>query len=90
MRALLWAIAGVALLGVVTAEPAGDSEVPEKYLKVDAVKALLDRRQAVVFIDVRTPEQYADLHIRGARNIPLRELPSRLAEVPKSQLVVLY
>ena len=90
MRALLWAITGVILLGAVAAEPAGDPEVPEKYLKVDAVKALLDRKQPVAFIDVRAPEQFADLHIAGARNIPLGDLSSRLAEVPRDTLVVLY
>jgi len=92
MRALSWAIAGAIVLGAVAAEPAGDPEVPEKYLKVDVVKALLDRRQAVVLIDVRSPQQFADLHIKGARNIPLGDLPARLAEVPKDKdtLVVLY
>jgi rhodanese-related sulfurtransferase len=83
------AIAGLALLWV-SAAPAGDPEVPEKYIKVDEVKALMDLRKRVVPIDVRVKEQFDELHIRGAINIPLRELAGRLAEVPRQDFVVLY
>jgi rhodanese-related sulfurtransferase len=83
------AIAGLTLLWV-NAAPAGDPEAPEKYVKVDEVKALMDLRKRVVLIDVRVREQFDELHIRGARNIPLRELPRRLAEVPREDFVVLY
>jgi len=43
-----------------------------------------------LFIDVRSPEEYAAGHIRGARLIPLKELPRRLAEVPHDQQVYVY
>jgi len=43
-----------------------------------------------IFIDVRTPEEYAEGHIDGARLIPLQELERRLAEVPKVKRVYLY
>jgi len=70
--------------------PAGDPDVPEKYMSVDEVKALLDQKKRVAFIDVRPKEQFDELHIKGARSIPLRELPSRLADVSKQDLAVLY
>jgi rhodanese-related sulfurtransferase len=70
--------------------PAGNPEVPEKYISVDQAKALLDKREPVLFIDVREKSQYDDLHIKGAVNIPLGVLPSRLAEVPRAERVVLY
>jgi len=70
--------------------PADDPEVPEKYISVDEAKALVDKRQAVVFIDVREKPQYDDLHIKGARNIPLDSLRGRLHEVPRKNLLVLY
>ena len=69
--------------------PADDPEVPEKYI-VDEAKALVDKRQAVVFIDVREKPQYDDLHIKGARNIPLDSLRGRLHDVPRKDLLVLY
>jgi hypothetical protein len=70
--------------------PADDPEVPEKYISVDEAKALVDKRQAVVFIDVREKPQYDDLHIKGALNIPLDSLRGRLRDVPRKGLLVLY
>jgi 3-mercaptopyruvate sulfurtransferase SseA len=70
--------------------PAGNPEVPEKYVSVDEVKAALDKRQPITFIDVREKAQYDDLHIRGAINIPLGTLPARLAEISRGEFLVLY
>lgn len=42
-------------------------------------------------VDVRTPGEFAGGHISGAVNIPVDELPRRIAEVgPKDAQVVLY
>jgi len=86
---LLAALLAVALLWA-TPAPADDPEVPEKYMSVDEVKGVLDQKSPVVFVDVRPKEQFDDLHIRGARSIPLRDLPARLADVPRQGLLVLY
>jgi rhodanese-related sulfurtransferase len=77
-------------LGWVTPAPAGDPEVPERYMSVDEVKALLDLRKPVTFVDVRPRDQYEVLHIRGARSLPLEELPRRLDELSRQEFVVLY
>jgi len=70
--------------------PAGNPDVPEKFISVDEAKSLLDRRQRVTFIDVREKAQYDDLHIKGAINIPLGVLPARLAEISRTDFIVLY
>jgi rhodanese-related sulfurtransferase len=90
MKWLLPVGLAVTLLAGVTAAPADDPEVPERYVKVDEVKARLDQKKPVVFVDVRPKEQYDATHIRGALSIPLHELPQRLAEVPKKDVLVLY
>ncbi|HCH65165.1 MAG: sulfurtransferase [Deltaproteobacteria bacterium] len=36
---------------------------------------------SVALVDVRTPGEYADGHVPGAVNIPVDEIPSRLAEI---------
>jgi rhodanese-related sulfurtransferase len=86
------AVACLVLLTVfsVRPAPADDPEVPEKYMSVDEVNALLQQNKPMTFIDVRPKEQFDELHIRGAVSIPLRDLPSRLASVPKQDLLVLY
>ena len=70
--------------------PAGNPDVPEKFISVDEAKALLDRRQRITFIDVRETVQYDDLHIKDAINIPLGTLPARLAEISRTDHIVLY
>ena len=70
--------------------PAGNPPVPEKFISVDQAKALLDKREPITFVDVREKSQYDDLHIKGAINIPLGVLPARLADVPRTNRVVLY
>jgi rhodanese-related sulfurtransferase len=70
--------------------PAGNPEVPEKFISVDEAKDILDRRQSITFIDVREKTQFDHLHIKGAINIPLGVLPARLAEISRSEFIVLY
>lgn len=42
-------------------------------------------------IDVRTPDEYADEHYEGARNIPVAVLEARMKEVgPKDKPVIVY
>jgi rhodanese-related sulfurtransferase len=72
------------------AAPAGDPEVPERYISVDEARKLADTAPRPIFVDVREPAQFAELHIRGARNVPLTELPKRVAEIPREPTVLLY
>lgn len=41
-------------------------------------------------IDVRTKEEYQESHIAGSASIPLSDMPNRLADIPKTGLLVLY
>lgn len=43
-----------------------------------------------VLVDLRSAEAYARGHLMGAMNIPFDELPTRLNELPKSEVVYLY
>ncbi len=44
--------------------------------------------EGLTVLDVREPVEWAYGHIDGAVHIPLRELPSRLDEVPDGQTLV--
>ena len=87
--ALVPIVAGALLLGA--AQPAAPPDYPVKFVKVDDLKAELDRGQKVAIFDVRTPDAFTELHIKNARNLPLRQVEARAAkEVPKATRVVLY
>lgn len=43
-----------------------------------------------ILLDVRPAAEYQFRHLPGALHIPLDELPERLAEVPREQLIVAY
>jgi rhodanese-related sulfurtransferase len=90
MRTGIGAVATALLLLWVAVAPAGDAEVPERYMKVDDVKALLDQGRALALVDVRPRSQYDTLHIVGAASVPLTELARRVDEIPRDNLVVLY
>ena len=90
MRRLSVIVALAAAMAWAAPAPAGNPPVPEKFISVDEAKALLDKRERITFIDVRDRSQFDDLHIKGAINIPLGVLPSRLADVPRTDRVILY
>ena len=88
-RSLIPLEAGALLLGA--AQPAAPPEYPVKFIKVEELKTQLDRGSKATVFDVRTGDAYADLHIKGAGNLPLRQVEARAAkDVPKQGRVVLY
>jgi len=86
--ALTFVVAAALLLGA--AAPAAPPDYPVAFITVDELKMMVDGGGAVAVIDVRTRGEYDELHITGARSIPLRSIPERIREIPKTQLVVFY
>jgi len=84
---MLVGVAGFLLLG---AAPAAPPDAPVSYIGVDELKLRLDRGERAEIIDVRTWQEYRELHIKGARSIPLRAVEERAQEVSQSGLVVFY
>lgn len=48
--------------------------------------------QGALLLDVRTPEEFAQGHVEGARNLPVQELEAQLASLSgkKDQPIVVY
>lgn len=53
-------------------------------------KAMLAKDKKVFLLDVRTPDEYRQAHLRGATLIPINEMERRYFEVPKDRPVVVY
>lgn len=80
--------AGLVLLG---AAPAAPPDAPVEFITVDQLKALLDQGRRVDIIDVRHWDSYVEMHIKGARSMPLRVIEARApSEISKSGVVVFY
>ena len=87
-RAMVPALAtAIVLLG---AAPAAPPDAPVNFIKVDELKAALDRGEKADIIDVRNWDAYVEMHIRGARSMPLRSVDRRASEIRKTGLVVFY
>ena len=72
------------------AAPASPPDYPVNFIKVDELKALMDRGTHPDIIDVRHWDEYVKLRIKGARSMPLRAVPERAKEISKTGLVVFY
>ena len=76
-----------------SAEPEAVASAPEDptELDVEGVAARLDAGEDIFLLDVRTSEELVqDGAIEGYTHIPIDELGSRLAEVPKDKPIVAY
>jgi len=77
-----------------------DEDIPEKTPRVaeyhkmphDEAKEIMDGTEPYILVDVRTQEEYDELHIQGAALIPVDELAERAeTELPdKDALILLY
>ena len=70
-------------VGVAVAAPANNVSSGD-------VKAMLAKDKKVYLLDVRTPDEYRQAHLRGATLIPVNEIERRYFEVPKDRPVVVY
>ena len=95
VRCLLFYPAMLALLlGVLRhdAPPvyAGHGDEPVQTITPERVKFLLDNKENIYFIDLRTAKEFQQRRLPGARSIPVAELEKRLTEIPKAGRVILY
>ncbi len=54
-----------------------------------AAKQMMDTLD-VFILDVREPSEFKDGRIPGAVNIPIRDLPKRIGEIPKGKPIIIY
>ena len=74
-------LAGLALIGAISfAGDAGAGEISSRE-----ALALQEAGDGLLFVDVRTPEEYQSGHVPGAINIPRNQLSSRLAELERAR-----
>ena len=86
-RLVLFLLLPVLMLSACTTKEAG-------YVNITAseAKRIMDTQEGYIILDVRTEEEYMQLHIPGAVLIPDDEIRDRaLTELPdKNQLILVY
>ncbi|MBI1736764.1 MAG: rhodanese-like domain-containing protein [Candidatus Rokubacteria bacterium] len=75
---------------LVGAAPAAPPDYPVAFIAAADLKAHLDGGGRADIIDVRKWDQYVQVHIKGARSMPLRVVADRAHEITKTGLVVFY
>ena len=68
-------------------EPAPE-EPPSFEVESDTLKGWLTGD--LVLVDIREPREVAHGYAKGAILIPMNQVPSRLAEIPKDKRVIVY
>ncbi len=91
--AITWMIAGIAvlavLIGISSCAVAPAAPAAEGLAREVSITQAADLREAGAFVlDVRTQEEWNQVHIPGSTHIPLDQLQSRIAEVPKDEDVL--
>ncbi|GAM10912.1 hypothetical protein OR1_03212 [Geobacter sp. OR-1] len=93
MKRILWLVVSLLLVTAGLACGAGKQPEPFTVVSSEELKAMIDRNEpGLEVIDARTPEEYQEVHIKGAKNIPLPVLEKNPAELafPKDAKLVFY
>jgi rhodanese-related sulfurtransferase len=69
-------------------EAATDAAAAAPDFDTATLQRLLESPAPPVIVDVRQPQEFAEGHLRGARNIPLGTIGARTSEIPKDKDVV--
>lgn len=77
-------------LSIAVALPWAAAAVAADPVSVHGIAAQIDSPTPITLLDVRTPEEFAEGHIPGARNVPVSELPQRLDELDPKRNVAVY
>ncbi len=72
------------------AAPVEEPKLNETEIDVKEVKAMLDRGDSFVLIDVREPHEYQICNIPAAKLIPLGQVGQRMGELDKGADIVIH
>ncbi len=66
-----------------------EAEGEARRISLEDAKAVFDKGDAI-FIDTRSENAFANEHIKGAINIPWKEVEKRYKEIPKDKTIIVY
>ena len=72
-----------------TASPTEPTDTFPTRVSMTEAQKMLNAGKAII-VDVRSRQDYAAEHIKGAISIPLAEVVARMAELPKDKTIITY
>ena len=90
MRKFMPVLLSLLLLAGCTVPAEEDSSY--RQITMDEAAAMMEEENDYIILDVRTPEEFSEKHIPGARNIPNETIGTEeIPELPdKDQLILVY
>jgi rhodanese-related sulfurtransferase len=70
-----------------TTPAAAAARTPQRVTGAEARKLVAE---GAVLLDVRTPQEFAEVHLEGARNIPLGSLEGAMSSLPRDRPIVVH
>lgn len=86
--ALLLALSATACSGGAGGAPAAPGAKAPAFVNGAEAKKLVEA--GAVLLDVRTKDEFDEYHLPGARNLPVSDVRSQLASLPKDKPIVVY
>jgi rhodanese-related sulfurtransferase len=68
----------------------GGQQLGYKTISVSDANAMIQSSPNLLVVDVRTPQEYAQGHLKGATNIPLSDLPLRIGGLDRNRPILVY
>lgn len=92
LKTLKTLIAVIMLLSVVIPACAADTATSENIQRVKAkeLKSLLDKGEMIMIVDVRSPDEFDEMHIAGAISVPLHLVEAKFAGLSPDTKIVFY
>ncbi|OHB32914.1 MAG: hypothetical protein A2X84_04830 [Desulfuromonadaceae bacterium GWC2_58_13] len=84
LKGILGAIVWLLLVGA-----QGQAALSQNISAAQA-RDLLSAEPGIFLLDVRTPEEYQQIRLDGARLVPIDQLQKRIDELPKDRSILVY
>jgi phage shock protein E len=68
----------------------GGQQLGYKTISVSDASAMIQSSPNLLVVDVRTPQEYAQGHLKGAINIPLSDLPLHIGGLDRNRPILVY
>jgi rhodanese-related sulfurtransferase len=87
---LLASLAAVAIVSITCFNVCVGQQLFYWTISVSDARAMIQSSPNLLIIDVRTPEEYVQGHLKGAINILLSDLPLRIAALDRNRPILVY